>query len=336
MIRLVPAIVRPSAFIVALMSATTVGAGPEEGLIQAARIMYLSAENQPLEIKRVSYENIRKVLDQIVTDYPASDIAVSILLKDTIDGVDISAIDATLASLSESGEAIEEVASDAVLEAPYLSMEIESPQDSVTGPLPRSETDEGIQIAALPSLEGEVFARAEKEIVADVQAELNRIGCNAGGADGVVGRRTKSAFNSFVQETGSNLGEDELATENALAEIKAQTGRVCKVVTMASTPASQLGGSWGFRSECPGFGNRVIKNSGTMRLKYTNNQTLRGTARNQQGIQGPATIQFQGKTAATIIKFGFVTVKGNLSRSTRKMSISGTGSANCKIVAWKN
>ena len=296
-------------------------AGPEEALFETAKIIYQTAEDQPPELQSVSYGSVRTILDQIVSEYPASDLAVRIILQDTIDGLDVRALDAALKD-NESGQPVE----DSTAEAPNAEV-------------PEEGDVQTLELSALPMepVEPEQPPRPEEEIVTDVQAELNRIGCPAGPADGVVGRKTRSAFSNFLKDSGSELTDDDLVTEAAVAELKAQEGTVCKTRTMATTPASSLAGSWGFRSDCPGFGSRVIRNQGRMSLQYVGNDTLRGQATNQQGISGPATIQFQdGRTAATIIKFGFVTVQGYLTRSTRNMTISGTGNLNCKITVWKN
>ncbi len=314
----------------AILFVTPVWAGPEEALFNTANIIYQSAETQTPELQQLSYDSVRQILDQIVTEYPASDLAVRILLEDTINGLDVAAVNT----------ALDETAAQEVIAAPDTALEVAAPESSPEA-ASNVEDIQTLELAALPmdlvAPAPELPPRSEVEIVTDLQTELNRIGCPAGPADGVVGRKTRSAFSNFIRDSGSELTAEDLVTEAAVAELKEQEGKVCKTRTMATTPASALAGSWGFRSDCPGFGNRIIRNRGTMRLQYTNNRTLRGRATNQQGISGSAVIQFQGsRTAATVIKFGFVTVKGNLIRSTRNMTISGTGALNCKITAWKN
>lgn len=295
------------------------------GIFAGAKALYTIAQTKSPEERLDDYHGIRRLLDLIVEGHPSSDLAVGILLQDAIEGLDVAAVDAALAK-SGSTERTESKAPETTGLSPP-SLPIESDSAAAVPPL---KSDEEV-----PQLE--IPLRTEKEIVLDVQTELNRLGCPAGTADGVVGRRTRAAFSNFIKDSGVDISEDEMVTEEAVAVLKAQEGTVCKVRTMASTSASALAGNWGFRSDCPGFGNRIIRNTGSMNLTYRGDNTLRGPARNEQGNTGSAVIQFQGtRTAATIIKFGFVTVKGNLKRSTSNMTISGTGSNRCKIVAWKN
>lgn len=345
-------------------------AGAEEGLFRAAKIILGTAQKQPDDLKNESYLRVREILNTIVEDYPESDLAVRVLLQDTIDGLDVAQLDAfikensSIVSQSSNAEPMQnsaaEVETDGAPEAPNESVTVAATpatQNETSATVDELDTDSpdlassyGITTAnpipsdtitaegtTLESIVESMPARSEKEIVFDVQTELNRVGCGAGPADGVVGRRTRIAFRNFIRDAGVDLEEDALISEAVVSALKSQKGTICKTRTMASSSASALAGSWGFQGDCPGLGNRVIRNKGRMRLKYVGNNTLKGTATNQQGISGPATIQFQGgRTAATIIRFGFVSLKGNLTRSSRNMSISGTGTRRCKISAWKN
>ncbi len=311
----------------ALAPEKVVAQNEASGIFAGARALYLTAQTKPEGERLEDYRGIQRLLNLIVEDYPSSDLAVRILLQENIDGVDIAAISAALAAPKPA--ATEQPAT----VAPQIAGSTSSTSAAVGddgSTVPSEET-----VVLVPQIE--VPARTEKEIVLDVQNELNRIGCPVGTADGVAGRKTKAAFLNFINDSGVDLSEDDLATEEAISILKEQEGTVCEVRTMASTPASALGGSWGFRSDCPGFGNRIIRNTGSMNLTYRGNNTLKGPARNRQGNTGSAVIQFQGgRTAATIIQFGFVKLQGNLTRSTSSMTISGTGSNRCKIVAWKN
>jgi hypothetical protein len=326
---------------VVLAMSSPVSAGGEDAYLKTAQILYSSAEGQEPELQRASYLQVREILDRIVEDFPSSDIAVRILLKDNLGGIDVTALDAALertAPQDVAGRAGTPEADQAELQK--SENDVPKLDDSSDAPVIALAVPDDAETNAIPDGVDDHYAvppRPEEEIIADVQAELNRLGCNAGPVDGVTGRKTRAAFRNFINETGSELSEDALATEAAVRELKEKDGKICKVRTMASTPASALAGSWGFRGDCPGFGNRVIRNTGRLSMRYVGNNTLRGTARNKQGNSGPAVIQFQGgRTAATIIRFGVFTLKGNLTRSSRNMTISGTGSRRCKISLWKN
>lgn len=306
---------------------TAVAQDEAAGIFAGAKALYSAAQTKSDDDRIDDYRGVRRLLDLIVEEYPSSDLAVSILLQDNIDGLDVAAVDAALDEAEPTG------AVQTAVDTPQGASTQSSPlptEDNQRAAIPPEETNEATAKPEAPP-------RTEKEIVLDIQNELNRVGCPAGPADGVVGRKTRTAFSNFLTDSGANLSDEQLVSEEAVAVLKSQEGTVCKVRTMASTPASALSGSWGFRSDCPGFGNRVIRNTGSMNLRYRGNNTLQGSARNRQGNTGSATIQFQGsRTAATIIKFGFVTLRGNLTRSRSNMTISGTGNNRCNIVAWKN
>jgi hypothetical protein len=72
-----------------------------------------------------------------------------------------------------------------------------------------------------------------REIVRRSQSALNRLGCDAGGADGLIGNRSRAAFDRYRIESGSGLYSDELGTEAALRELEAATGTVCTAVAVA-------------------------------------------------------------------------------------------------------
>lgn len=428
--------------LVGFLVPVSLSAEPIDEKLREAAALYDRAGELESSEQLEAYEVVRNLLDRIVNDHPTSNVAVSILLSETVEGIDIEALDAYLVaggvgvsppSRNFDVRGTEEeitVSSDLEPTSPPTSTEgltsgeLERLRHEVGScwnvgslsanglettvvvglelapngvPVPNSVlllessggSAEDVQQAfeaakraivrcgangfSLPSdkydhwkrmaltfdpeglwsrnttspasrgsdtgqtLKAETQARSEKEIALDVQAELNRLGCAAGPADGIVGRKTRTAFANFIRDSGVNLSVDSLLTEEAVDVLKAQAGTVCKVRTMASTPASALTGGWGFRSECPGIGSRIIRNSGSMKLAYQGNNTLRGPVRSKEGLSGSATIQFQGsRTAATVIRFGFLTLRGNLTRSTSNMTISGTGSKRCKIVAWKN
>ena len=53
----------------------------------------------------------------------------------------------------------------------------------------------------------EIKKLSKKEIVSNIQSELNRLGCNAGSIDGIVGRKTRAALYRFAK--GSSVTYDE-------------------------------------------------------------------------------------------------------------------------------
>lgn len=201
----------------------------------------------------------------------------------------------------------------------------------------KTEPDQELQEESSVRASSNVAApRPKKVMVKEIQTELNRVGCNAGSADGIMGAKTRSAFKRFVKETGASVTLDDLPSEEVVNSLKAYKGKACKTRTMSGTPVSQLGGSWGFRGDCPGLFGRTVRNKGRIRFQFVGNNTLRGTVTNQKGISGPASIQFRGRKAVTNMRFGLFTLKGELWRSKKNMTVSGTGTRKCKIVLWKN
>jgi TPR repeat protein len=83
----------------AALADNTLQKSPEVLISEAAGI-YQSIE-KPYDTSSLStLKKVRTILDQIVSDYPASDIAVMILLQDQIEGIDVAKLDFELAKLS--------------------------------------------------------------------------------------------------------------------------------------------------------------------------------------------------------------------------------------------
>ena len=189
---------------------TSVAQDEAVGIFAGAKALYAIAQTKTKEEKLDDYRGVRRLLDLIVEEYPSSDLAVSILLQDTIEGVDVAAVDAALEAASPDSTGLEATSSPDTIGS--SSSPVPITENSATA-IPSPNTSETI-----PELVE--LARTEKEIVLDVQAELNRIGCSAGTADGVAGRRTKSAFSDFIKESGVALSDDDLPTEEAVVGIE--------------------------------------------------------------------------------------------------------------------
>ena len=91
--------------------------------------------------------------------------------------------------------------------------------------------------APKPDAGQEAAKQAERDLVRQIQSELNRLGCSAGNADGFAGKRTRSAWDRYRAASGSTLGEGALKTEAALRELKATAAGVCA----AAAPAPDAG-----------------------------------------------------------------------------------------------
>ncbi len=80
------------------------------------------------------------------------------------------------------------------------------------------------QVAAtIKTFEDEIASR----LIKSAQAELARIGCFAGDADGQFGPATKAALGRYQSASGSRVPGDAAITQDTVAELTKQTGRVC-------------------------------------------------------------------------------------------------------------
>jgi len=276
-----------------MMTTTPASAAPEDAYFKAAQIIYQTAQETSHEARQDGLKRVRGILDQIVEKFPASDLAVRILLQDTIEGLNVAALDAELLNAADA--------------EPEKHSPIASPQPERSG----------------------------KEIILEVQIELNRLGCAAGAADGIAGRNTKAAFAEFLAETDSDLTDEDLATEAAVSALKATPEKICKANERSQ--ASALAGSWGWRTECPGLFNRVLVNRGSMNLRHVGGGRLEGSARNRQGNTGGGVVIINGNRATSVISYGIARIQANMTRtSTSPVTFVGRGTRNCRSVIWKS
>lgn len=182
---------------------------PAQGLFAGVKALYASSQSKAEADRLEDYQDIRRLLDLIVKDYPSSDIAVKILLQDTIDGVDIGAIDAAL----EADEGRMETTS------------VELGAETNVGVAP--STKEGVSSAAILPAEGGADAsdaqppnlpnstapsvanassenalKLDRRAVRDIQARLTVLGHDPNGIDGVIGRGTRAALGRWQSTKG--------------------------------------------------------------------------------------------------------------------------------------
>jgi hypothetical protein len=197
-----------SAFVaICILFASASWAGPEEGLFKAATIIYSSSENQSPELKKLSYESIKKILDQIVADYPSSDLAVRIILQDTIDGLDVAVVDAAL------GGATETVAQPQQNDG--VRNEEEPPLGDFDGLPQTSKTLEQSNQTLETSLNSEIvdgtidnqtseMTESDLELTRDMRREIQRrltlIGHDTKGVDGSLGKNSRKAIMEWQVE----------------------------------------------------------------------------------------------------------------------------------------
>lgn len=89
----------------------------------------------------------------------------------------------------------------------------------------------------LASVDGEYSANPVPEtkpgvdysLSADLQTELNRLGCTAGRADGIWGRKSRAALQQYAKYAGLSIDEFE-PTGRLLEQMRAKQSRVCPLV----------------------------------------------------------------------------------------------------------
>lgn len=67
----------------------------------------------------------------------------------------------------------------------------------------------------------------DKKIASQVQGELNRLGCNAGNVDGIVGPKSKRALKNFSSQVEMNYDKDNFFSSNFLNALISLKGTVC-------------------------------------------------------------------------------------------------------------
>ncbi|MEM9250388.1 MAG: caspase family protein [Pseudomonadota bacterium] len=168
------------------------------------------------------------------------------------------------------------------------------------------------------------------------QEELNRLGCNAGVADGISGPRTRAAWNRFLQESASALSADDLGSATALDVLRAATGRVClagavaqpaqtasaRTTTPSAPTAPSLSGTWAYSAKCPLF----IRVTGTMRLSSTGSETYAGPIADSIGQSGTTSVRVLGQTIQGSNNWGHIveTWSGTLASDGRSFNLSSS------------
>lgn len=165
------------------------------------------------------------------------------------------------------------------------------------------------QMAALTPEENPTPAEpraTRRDIIRQSQQELARLGCRPGGADGVLGPRSRAAFGRFVTQTGSGLSQDALGTQKALDVLAATAAPACKAVEMAvrepdpvapqAAGGIDLSGSWRYSAFCI-----VVPVTGSSVVTRTGDNTFVGTFQDSLGQKGNFYITLNGRNYSNTI-----------------------------------
>lgn len=78
------------------------------------------------------------------------------------------------------------------------------------------------------SVSRDVITDAERQMTQAVQAQLNRLGCDLGTPDGVIGPRSRSALREFSDASGQAFQVSDFRSRLFLRRLEAIQNRVCQ------------------------------------------------------------------------------------------------------------
>lgn len=190
------------------------------------------------------------------------------------------------------------------------------------------------EMAALPSEPAPEPEPAPdpRAVMRETQEALNRLGCSAGGADGVAGPRTRAAFARFIAaQDNAVLDAAALGSPAALAALAAPDARRCPAVA-APPQSDRFSGTWAYRANCPLF----IRTTGTLALSRSGNGVYRGPVADSLGQRGQAVVTVTGAQVKGTTRWtnSTETWAGTLDATGR--SFSASSSNGCTFTASKN
>lgn len=321
-------------------------AGPEEAFLKTAEIVYAQADTSEGDLRLRSLQKVREILDRIVADYPASDLAVKILLKETVNGIDVAALDAELAAAAapapEPSQAATPPIQDVTAIDPFVGGE---PKAAATEP-PAPE------IARVPSLttqETEKALQLDRQAVRDIQARLLVLGHDPNGIDGRIGNGTRGAIRSWqasvaVPPTGfldaGQLDALKAESESDLAQWLRDeaNARIYEPPEPIALTPSLVSGRWTYVTTC-GPRSKVgrAKINGVMAVRHAGGNRYSGNLANSQGLKARFDARLNGRTVSSVANFGFLFGKVRLTAKVddHQLVMRGRDSNGCSFYASK-
>lgn len=290
-----------------------------EGLLDAAKAIYVGEETSDEDLLLV-----RALLDRIIELDPSSDLAVSIVLRETIQGLDIAEVDRRLA---KTGAA----------EAPDNSIEasVAAPDPQSTVPRSSAETEAALSLDLLA--------------VRDLQARLLVLGHDPNGIDGKLGPGTRTAVSAWQVSQGVEpngyvsaellglLKRESQAALDIWLENEANAKLHSPPPPIAITPAL-FAGNWNFRTTC-GSRSRLgeMKITGYFSINQVRGETFAGKVQNSQGLVGDLSGRvsdrnFRGEVNWGLF-FGRVRIEGRV--ADYELAVNGRDSNGCRFYAAK-
>ncbi len=189
-----------------------------------------------------------------------------------------------------------------------------------------------------------------RDIIRQTQAQLNDLGCDAGPADGIAGRRTLQGFVAFLDATDGPLSPDDLASRRALDAVTSQSGTLCKVLAAKperpgspsspqpaaktappKAPTYSMAGNWSWVANCPLVG-RV---TGSASFHPSGGNSYSGSLSNSLGQGARLNGTLDRRTFTGTENYGFTTIRVTLTLSGGGRSFSGRASQGCTVSGRK-
>jgi hypothetical protein len=129
-------------------------------------------------------------------------------------------------------------------------------------------------------------------LAAATQAELTRIGCHPGPADGRDTNATRAALSRFAAGSGRMTALPAYGSAEMLDLARAETRTVCSAALLHAFLPEMLTGTWDFTVICgPGTPAPGLTVTGRATLQHTDAGSFQGQVANSQGEQGRLQIQ---------------------------------------------
>jgi len=191
-----------------------------------------------------------------------------------------------------------------------------------------------------------------RAIIRASQSQLNALGCKAGVADGIAGRRTQSAFANFVASTGLAFEPSDLGSQEVLDALNRRSGTICTAVAAAApaptttapstsqgtsttpapaTPTYSLAGTWVWTANCPVVG----KVTGTSTYTSQGGGKFTGSLKDSLGQTARLSATLSGRSISESQNFGWTRIRTNATIASSGRSLSGTASQGCTFTSRK-
>lgn len=302
---------------------------------------------------------VRAILDRIVAEHPASDLALSVLLSERIGEIDVAALNARLAEVQDPPRAPDDGAQDAT--EGITSSDVAAGSGQEQAPLPQPDVAEIattpptlVEAAAPPAgTEATEAALALKsQDIRDLQARLLALGFDPNGIDGVAGKGTRGALRDWQASVGGvpsgylDAGQHAALIGQSAAALAAWRSDPANERLYSPPPPpppialgpGNIAGTWQFTSRC-GRGSPLGATTitGAIALKHAGGNRYTGQVRNSQGLRGRFSGRVDGRNVTGETNWGLLAGRTQISGrvADSELVITGSDSLRCSLRAVK-